>query len=169
MRKLGIILFVALVVFMVPAASFAGKVVLPEDTEIKVKFDPAMMVDSGKLQAGVTISIYLAEDIKIGGKTIVEAGAEGTAKVEEAVSASRPGKPGMIKIAFVALAPKGAYSAGDGEMIKLAGVAADEGKSRKFVSWLFIAGLFIKGQQGAIDTALEYPATISETIILKSD
>ena len=39
MRKLVITLFVALVVFMVPAASFAGKVVLPEDTEIKVKFD----------------------------------------------------------------------------------------------------------------------------------
>ncbi|MCK4538969.1 MAG: hypothetical protein KAV42_09260 [Candidatus Krumholzibacteria bacterium] len=169
MKKLVITGLVALMVFVVPAASFAGKVVLPEETEIKVKFDPAMMVDSGKLQAGVTIAIYLAEDIKIGGKTIVEAGAEGTAKVEEAVSASRPGKPGMIKIAFVDLASKGAYATASGEMIKLAGVAAHEGKGRKFLSWLFIAGLFIKGQQGAIDTMLEYPATIGETIILRSD
>ncbi len=160
---------VSLVVLIAPVASFAAKVVLPEETEIKVKFDPAMIVDSGKLQAGVTISIYLAEDIKVGGKTIVEAGAEGKAKVEEAVSASRPGKPGMIKIVFVELAPKGAYSAGDGEMIKLAGMVEDEGGSRKIVSWLFIAGLFIKGQQGAIDTALDYTATIGETIILQSE
>ncbi|MBU8920735.1 MAG: hypothetical protein KOO63_02635 [Bacteroidales bacterium] len=152
-----------------PAASFAAKVVLPEETEIKVKFDPAMMIDSGKLQAGVTISIYLAEDIKIGGKTIIEAGAEGTAKVEEAVSASRRGKPGMIKIAFVSLAPKGAYAAADGEMIKLSGAIENEGGSRKLISWIFIAGLFIKGQQGTIDTALEYPAMIGETIILKSE
>ncbi|MCP4550280.1 MAG: hypothetical protein GY835_27790 [bacterium] len=169
MKTIVIAGLAALIFFMMPTVSFAAKVVLPEGTEMKVRFDPEIVVDSGKLQAGVTISIYLSEDIKIGGKTIIEAGAAGNAKVVEAVAASRQGKPGMIKVVFIDLAPKGGYSAANGEMVKLAGVIENEGGSRKLISWLFIAGLFIKGEQGALDTTLEYAATIGETVILQSE
>jgi len=168
MRSATLSMLAMLAVVIVPAMAFAGKVAVPEGTQIKVKIDSTMQVNSGKLQAGDTISIRLVEDIKIGGKTIVEAGADGIATVKEAVAASKPGKPGKIVISFVDLSPKGSYKSKDGSKIKLSGMANDDGSSRKVLSWLFILGLFIKGGQGEIDTALEYSATVGETIILES-
>ncbi len=116
------------------------------------------------------MKIVLAEDIKIGGKTIVEKGAGGTAVVEEAVKASKPGKPGKIKVTFFDLETKGDYKAAalNGK-IMLAGSVSDEGGGRKIISWIFILGLFIKGGQGEIDTALDYTATVAESIILESN
>lgn len=169
MKPIKVTAAALLFVFVSSAGAFSGKVVLPEKTEIKVKFDSALQINSGKLQPGLTLSIYLAEDIKVGGITIVEASAEGTAKVEEIVEASRPGKPGKITVAFSELGTKGKYRTAKDAKIKLAGSIEREGKSRKLLSILFIFGLFIKGSQGEIDTAQEYTATISETIVLESD
>jgi hypothetical protein len=169
MKAIKMILLVAVIAMISSSAAMAGKVVLPEGTEIKVNFDPAMKVNSGKLQTGVNLAIFLAEDIKVGGKTIVEAGAEGVAKVENAVSSSRPGKPGQIVIKFIELGTKGKYTTQENARIKLAGSVEDKGKGRKVLSWLFIFGLFIKGSQGEIDTGQAYPATIAETVVLESD
>ena len=160
---------IALIVFFSSSEIMAGKVVLPEGTGIKVNFEPSMEVKSGKLQKGVTLVIYLAEDIKVGGKTIVEAGAEGLAKVENAVESSRPGKPGQIVVKFVELGSKGKYNTLNDAKIKLAGSIDNQGKGRKLLSWLFIFGLFIKGSQGEIDTSQSYMATIAETIVLESN
>lgn len=173
MKKLLVPVLAILIALMLPVEAFAGKVVaLPKDvTKIKVKFDPvdpAARIDSGRLQEGDTLAISLAEDIKIGGITIVEAGAKGTAIVKEAVKASRPGKPGKIVISFVDMSPKGSYRSKDGGTIKLADVVSDDGGNRKILSWLFILGLFIKGGQGEIDTARVHTATVSETIFLES-
>ncbi len=169
MRMAKSIIAAFFVVLFISTAASAGKVVVPEGTDVKVRFDPAVGVSSGKLQPGITISIYLADDVKIGGKTIIEAGAEGSAKIEEIKEASRPGKPGFIKVAFVELMTKGKYSTADGEAIKLSGTVEAEGKSRKLVSWLFILGAFISGKDGEIDTSLDYPARIVETIVLESE
>ena len=169
MRKALLAGLAILAMIAVPAAVFAAKVIVPEGTEIKVKFDPAEKVNSGKLEKGATVKIVLSEDIKIGGKTIVEKGAGGTAVVEDAVKASRPGDPGKIKVTFVELDTKGDYKAALNGKIKLAGSVSDEGGGRKILSWIFIFGLFIKGGQGEIDTALDYTATIAESIILESN
>ena len=168
MKSLKLIMMVALFLSILFSGAYAGKVVLPEGTEIKVNFEPTMKVDSGKLQPGLTLAIYLAEDIKIGGKTIVEAGAEGLAKVKSTVEASRPGKRGHIIISFTELGAKGKYNTLNNAKIKLAGSVENEGKNRKLLSWLFIFGLFIKGSQGEIDTAQSYLATIDETIVLET-
>jgi hypothetical protein len=168
MRSKALSALAILALVMAPAAAFAGKVAVPEGTPVKVKFDSTKQVNSGKLHEGDTISISLVEGVTIGGKTIVEAGATGIATVKEAVAASKPGKPGKLVMSFVELSPKGSYKSKDGSMIKLSGVAEDKGGGRKVLSWLFIFGLFIKGGQGEIDTSLEYPATVGETIILES-
>ncbi len=168
MRRTALAALAIVAVLMAPAAAFAGKVAVPEGTQIKVKFDSTKQIDSGRLHEGDTISISLVEGVTIGGKTIVEAGATGIATVKEAVRASKPGKPGKIVVSFVELSPKGSYRSKDGSMIKLSGVAEDKGGGRKIISWFFILGLLIKGGQGDIDTALEYPATVGETIILES-
>lgn len=168
MRPTRLVTMILLTAMILPAGVFAARVVIPEETEIKVKFSPTVEVKSGKLQPGIELPITLAEDIKIGGKTIIEAGAEGKAKVLEITDSSRPGKPGFIKVGFVELGTKGEYKTADGSMIKLAGVAEDKGKSRKLLSWIFILGLFIKGSDGEIDTAAVYPAMIKETVILET-
>jgi hypothetical protein len=169
MKVRSITALAIMVALMLPVETLAGRVSLPKDvTKIKVKFDPAARIDSGRLEAGDSLSISLAEDLKVGGITVVEAGAKGTAIVKEAVKASRPGKPGKIVVSFVDLNPKGSYRSRDGGNIKLAGVAEDKGGGRKIISLLFILGLFIKGGQGEIDTAPAYTATVGETIILES-
>ncbi len=169
MKAVKSVIAAFLVVLFISTAVSAGKVVVPEGTELKVRFDSAMKISSGKLQPGITLSIYLADDVKVGGKTIIEAGAEGTAKVEEITDSSRPGKPGSIKVVFVDLGTKGKYKTTDDAVIKLSGGAEAKGKSRKIVSWVFILGAFISGTDGELDTTLDYPATIVETIILESD
>jgi len=163
-----IFIFISLLIIGVGSSALAGKVVLPEETEIKVKFDPNMIVNSGKLQPGIPLLIFLEEDIKVGGKTIVEAGATGKAEVVEVVKASKPGKPGFIKIAFTELEPKGAYKTADNAKIKIAGFAEGQGKGKKLLSYIFFFGLILKGGQGEIDARQSYPAIIKETIILEN-
>ncbi|MCP4706285.1 MAG: hypothetical protein GY865_16940, partial [candidate division Zixibacteria bacterium] len=57
----------------------AGKIMIPKDTKIKVRFDPNMVIDSKTASEGIPLLINLAEPIEIGGVTIVEKGAAGTA------------------------------------------------------------------------------------------
>ena len=83
MKVLKSAIAVTLAVLFLSTAASAGKVVVPEGTDVKVRFGEGVEVSSGKLQPGITLSIYLAEDVKVGGATIIEAGAEGKAKVEE--------------------------------------------------------------------------------------
>ena len=59
MKSLKLIMMVALFLSILFSGAYAGKVVLPEGTEIKVNFEPTMKVDSGKLQPGLTLAIYL--------------------------------------------------------------------------------------------------------------
>jgi len=157
-----------IVALLLPVCASAGKIVLPEKTEVKIKFDSSIILNSGKLQKGLEVPIYLAEDIKIGGKTIIEKGAEGKAEVAEIMGHSKLGKPGYIKISFVELEAKGDYKTGNAEMIKLAGAVENKGKGRKVLSLLFIFGLFINGSEGEIDTTQVYTATVAETVILQT-
>lgn len=146
----------------------AGKVTLVEGTPVKVRFDPNMKISSGKLEKGIPLLIYLAEDIKVGGITIVEAGAEGKAEVLEVVPASRPSTGGSIKVGFIELTPKGEYSTLDVSGIKLSGTTEAKGKNKKYMIFLLGIGLLLKGGQGEIDTSKTYEAQIKETIIMQS-
>jgi len=127
-----------------------------------------MKISSGELSKDVPLLIYLAEPIKIGNTTIVEEGAQGTAKVVDVKKAGKGGKPGYIKVAFVDLETKGEYRSPDNSRIKLEGEIENAGKGRKTLSYLFIFGLFIKGKQGVINPDVVYNAKVAESIILES-
>jgi hypothetical protein len=154
-------------VLFLGVAAEAGKVMLPEGTQIKVRFPANVKISSGKLGAGVPLLFNLEESITIGGKAIVEKGAEGTAVIKEVVKASKPGKAGKIVIDFVDLQPKGAFKTPENAKIKLSGSITAEGKGKKLMSYLFIFGLFIKGGQGEISPNVSYTAQIAESIILE--
>jgi len=162
-----IILFIF--VFLWATNAQAGKVQIVEGTDIKVKFARDMEITSGKLQVGIPLLIHLAEPIVIGGKIIVEEGAEGTAEVLEVRTASKPGKPGYIKVGFVGLKAKGDYVTLDGSNIKLGGEIDAEGKGKKLLSWLFIFGLFIKGGEAVLPSDAIYTVHTAETIRLSND
>lgn len=164
-----LVIFISLFVLAMVPHAYAGKVLLPEETEVKVRFDPNMKVNSGELQKGIPLLIYLAESIKIGGKTIVEEGAQGKAEVLEVRKASKPGKPGYIKVGFVELEPKGEFAALDESKIQLSGEAEAGGKGKKLLSYLFIFGLFIKGGQAELPSDTVYTAQIKETIVMQSE
>jgi hypothetical protein len=168
MRRATLSVLVILALAALPAAAFAAKVAVPEGTPVKVMFDAGKKISSGELKAGDTLSIRLVEDVKIGGKSIVGAGAKGIARVKEVTASSKPGKPGTIEVSFIALTASGDFRSKDGSDIKLAGTAKDVGGSHKLLSWLFIFGLFIKGGQGEIDASQIYQATVGETIVLES-
>jgi len=154
--------------FIVPNIQ-AGKVQIPEDTEVKVKFDPGMKISSKLLQPGIPLLIYLAEPVEIGGKVIIEEGAMGKAEVLEVKGASKPGKPGYLKVAFVDIKPKGEYNTLDSAAIKLKGEVESEGGGKKLLSWLFIFGLFIKGGEATLPSDAIYTVQIGETVRLSND
>ncbi|MCD6380428.1 hypothetical protein J7M07_08310 [bacterium] len=168
MKKIKLIVAALIVTLLLPVCAFAGKIVLPEGTEVKLKFDPSIKINSGKLQKGMEVPVYLAEDVEIGGKAIIEKDAKGKAEVVEIVESSKPGNPGYIKLSFSELDTKGEYKTANGEMIKLAGVIEDKGKGRKVLSLMFILGLFIKGSDGEIDASQVCIATVKETVILQT-
>ncbi|UCC43987.1 MAG: hypothetical protein JSU65_12880 [Candidatus Zixiibacteriota bacterium] len=149
------------------STALAAKVQIPEGTEVKVKFPANLKISSGVIGEGIPLLFYLHEDITIGGKVIVEKGAEGTASVTESVKASKPGKPGKITLEFVDLAPKGPFNTLDESRIKLTGSITEEGGGKKILSYLFIFGLFIKGGQGEISPEQIYTATVAESVILE--
>jgi len=169
-KKTIFVIVVALsLALIISSVAFAAKVQLPEGKEIKVKFPSSIKISSGNLDAGIPLLFNLAEDITIGGKIIVEKGAEGTAVVKESIKASKPGKPGKLTLEFVDLATKGNFHMKDDVRLKVAGTITAEGKGRKLLSYVFIFGLFIKGSQGEISADSIYIAKIAETVILEGE
>jgi hypothetical protein len=165
----GIIRFsvIVLVVMLLVSAAYAAKVQVPEGTEVKIKFPSSIKISSGELGTGVPLLFSLAEPISVGGKVIIEKGAEGTAVVKESVKNGRGGKPGKIVVEFVDLATKGAFKTLDDSRIKLVGEVSAEGKGKKLLSYLFIFGLFIKGGQGELSNKDVYTAQVAESVILE--
>ena len=157
-----------LLLFFLSVVIQAATIQIPKGMEIKVKFAPGMKISSGDLAKDAPLLIYLAEPIQIGGKTIVEGGSQGTAKVVEVKKAGKGGKPGYIKVAFIDMQTKGEYRSANDAKIKLEGEIENSGKGKKVLSYLFIFGLFIKGGQGVISPDVVYNAKVAESIILES-
>jgi hypothetical protein len=170
-RKLLLRLLVTLVVFtfLCAPAVQAGKVQLDEGTEVKIKFDPGMNISSGNLQKGIPLLIYLAKPVEVGGKIILEEGAMGKAEVLEVMSASKPGKPGYLKVGFIDIKPNGDYKTLDGANVKLKGEVEVNGKGKKILSWIFIFGLFIRGGEATLPSDAIYTIHTAETIRLSND
>ncbi len=145
----------------------AGRILLPDSLEIKVKFDSTMQISSSKLVKGVPVSIHLAEPIDVGDVTIVEKGAMGSATVAEVERAGRGGKAGKIKIEFTDLEPLGEYIAQDSAKIKLAGAVEAKGKKKGIFPYLIFIFL-VKGGEGQIKSDSVYTATIAESIMMYS-
>jgi hypothetical protein len=161
-------IYIVVAVALLAASLSAATIQMPRGTDVKVKFAAAAKVSSGELAKDIPVLFTLVEPVIIGGETLVEEGATGTAKVVEVKKAGKPGTPGYIKLAFVDLEPKGIYQTPDKAKIKLTGEIENKGKGKKFLSILFIAGLFIKGGQGEIPMDSVYTAKVAETIILES-
>jgi len=156
-----------ILVLAVPAQ--AGVVEIGKGKEVKIKFPPGMKLTSGNVTAGIPVVCYLAEPIVEGSVVIVEAGAEATATVLEVEKAGKGGKPGKIKIGFTSLKPKGAYQLMTESEIKLTGATKPiEGKGKKLLSYLFIAGLFIKGSEAVVPTNVVYSVQVAESVYLES-
>nr|MBN2276500.1 hypothetical protein [candidate division Zixibacteria bacterium] len=166
---LNFVVIAALLVLLTASGAWAGKTQIPQGQKVKVRFNQNMVISSGKLMKGLPLLIELAEPIVIGGKTIVEAGAEGKAEVVDVREASKPGKPGYLKIAFTELSPKGEYKSKDGAKIIIKGEQEATGKPKKLMSWLFCLGLFISGTEATLDVNKTYEAEVVEAIILQSE
>lgn len=154
--------------FTLPAAVVqAAKVQIPEGTKISVRFPASLNISSGEVSEGIPLLFTLAAPIEIGGKIIVEKGAQGTAVVKECVKATW-GSPGKIVLEFVDLEPKGDFATLDGSRIKLAGTVTAEGKGKPFYSYFpLLYGLFTKSGQGKIPSNQIYAASVAESIILE--
>ena len=160
----------AILIIALGAASLsAATIQLPRGTQVKVKFAPGMEINSGKVEKDIPLLITLAEPIMIGSKTIVEAGAMGTAKVAEVKKAGKVGKPGYIKVEFIDLEIKGSYKPLQTDKIKLQGEIENQGKGKKTLSIILLFGLILKGGQGEINTNQTYTAEVAETIILEGE
>lgn len=165
-KKISALLILAVVLF---APAHAGKISIPAGTEIQVIFDPNIELTSNRVEEGVPVLINLYKPIEIGGVTIVEKGAPGTARVVEVKKNGKVGKAGYIKVDFESLDPKGAFvPVKEGEKIKLEGSVENKGGGKKLLSLILGFGLIIKGGQGKIDTGVPYPAKVAETIILEN-
>ncbi|MCP4570189.1 MAG: hypothetical protein GY841_21625 [FCB group bacterium] len=155
------------VFFILSTVASAATVQLPKGTELKVNFAPGIKLSSGSLEKGATLLITLVDPLEMGGKTIVEAGARGTAIVAEVKKAGGMGKAGQIKIEFQDMETKGAYQSPEGKKITLTGFVENEGKGKGFFPYLIFV-LFLKGGQGEVAADHTYTATVGETIILES-
>lgn len=159
-RFLALCLFGALALVL-GSIAYPATMQVPKGTELKVKLVTDAELKSDKTAKDTSIPITLVDPVVIGGKTVVEAGATGTAKVAE-VQKAGDGKPGVIKIAFVELEPKGNYVSPTGAKIKLGGGIEAQGKKKKS---LFVFG---KLTEGKISTTETYKATVAESIVLES-
>ena len=157
----------ALAALLFVSSASAAKVQVPEDTKISVKFPSTMKISGGEMVEGIPVGFELAEPIEIGGKVIVDKGAKGTAVVKKVVKSGKGGKPGSITIEFQELIPNGNFGTLDDAPIKLKGEVTGKGKGKKFLSYVFIFGLFIKGGQGEIPTNKIYTASVAESVILE--
>lgn len=152
--------------FLTTPGAQAGKVQLAAGQALKVKIDDGQVVSSGSLKKGDKVKISLAEPIVIGGVTIVEAGAAGTASVAEVTPAGKPGKGGALKLVFEEMQGKGAFKP-KGAM-KLDGDATAKGGNKKIVSYILGFGLLIKGGQGQFAPGTVLDAKIKEAVMLEN-
>ena len=136
------VVVITIFLFTFSSTVYAGKVQIPKDKEISVRFSTNIKISSGVLAESIPILFHLEEPIEIGGIVIVEKGAEGKAIVKESVKSSKGGKPGKLVLEFVELTPKGDYNTIDDSKIKLTGTVTAEGKGKKLLSYLLIFGLF---------------------------
>ena len=158
LKSVGLMLLAAL---LTVSNVEAGKIQLSEGTEVKVSFGLDQKLTSAKLMKDLPLPIVLAEPVVIGGKTVIEEGAVGQAKILEIKAAGKAGKPGYLKIGFIEIEPKGEYKTADGSKIPLTGEIEAKGKGRKLLSYLFIFGLFIKGSQAELPAGQTYTATVA--------
>jgi len=159
----------ALAVVLLAPSAHSARVPLQQGTEAIVTFAADGKIKSGEHAVGDTLEITLARPIIIGNQVIVEDGASGKAVVAEIKPSGKGGKPGYIKVSFVSLMTKGTFKTLDGAPIPLEGTIDDKGGGKKLLSYLFIAGLFIKGGQGEIDANAEYPVTVTKTVVLSDE
>lgn len=167
-RVLSPVMLVLILVAFGMTTIQAGTIEVPKGKEVKLKFPSDIKITSGNVTKGIPIVCYLAQPIVIGGVTIIEEGAQGTATVAEVVKPSKPGKPGKIKIEFTGLDAKGEYKFLTEDKIKLTGAAEAEGKGKKLLSYIFIFGLFIKGGNAVIPTNVVYTAQVAESIYMEN-
>ena len=168
-RRMTIIgVCIGLILFLGAVAAQAGTIQVPKGQTVKLRFPAEIKLSLKELSAGVPIACSLEEPISIGGITVVEAGAPATATVSEVQPAQKGGKPGYIKVEFTSLDPKGPYRLLTGDKIKLTGSKDATGKGRKLLSYIFIAGLFIKGTDAVIPVGQAYQAEVAESVVLES-
>jgi len=168
-KQLAVIILAAFTFFTFAPVVMAGKIQLPEGTEVKIRFAQDITVSSKALSQDSEVPIMLEEPISIGGEVVVEAGAQGKAVVVEIKENKAPGKPGYIKVAFKELTPKGGYMAANEGTIPLSGEVDAEGKGQSLLAYITLIGiLLIKGTPGEIDTDQVYTANVSETIMMEN-
>jgi len=163
------VLVIGAVCLVFAGSAFAGRVMLPAGTEVKLMFDARAQISSGQAIAGVPLLCELAEPVLIGGAVIVDKGAKATAVVSAVEKAGRGGKAGSITVEFTELETKGAFKLPDGAAIKLTGEVSAEGKAKKLLSYILGFGLIIKGGQGEIPIDSVYTATTVEQVLLESE
>ena len=164
-------IFVPLIaaVFAFPSIA-SGQIQLPEGTEVTVTF--SQEVSSKYVKPGDNVAIKLVNAIEVGGVTLVKAGASGTALVKTVEKAGKGGKGGKLEIEFVALEPKGNYQALEDKKILLKfagsenGILGAKGGGKKLLSYLFIAGLFIKGGEAKFAPDKPIKAVITESVFV---
>ena len=154
-----------LLVLACAAVSMAARYQLPKGSKAKVQFDPNSIVSSAKFEVGDKVPVYLVDPIVMGGVTLVEAGAMGTAVVTVGKRAGKGGKPGALKLSFESINPKGPFVPQELNTIPVAGDTPEyRGKGKKLVSYLFIFGLFIKGSQAEVPAEATFEVTVAENV-----
>lgn len=148
------------------APSSQAQIKLPAGTEVTVSFKQD--VSSKFVKPGEEVKIQLAQDIAIGGVTLVKKGCEGTATVKSVESAGKGGKGGKLEVELVGLSPEGGYEALEGKKIALASEEPIKikGKGKKTLSYIFIAGLFIKGHEAVIKADQPIKAKVTDDIFI---
>ncbi len=150
---------------LIAATSATAQIQVPAGTEFRVTLvEP---VNSKHVVAGDTVAIRLLDSISVGGIGLVAAGATGTAIVDEAKRAGKPGKSGMVSISLHAIDVE-FYNALDDKMIMIEAVdsLADKGSNKTILSILLGFGLFIKGGEGVLLSGQPIAARTTENVIL---
>ncbi len=156
---------------LLAGATSASTIQLTKEMPVQVRFPADIKVSSGEFGEGQEIPIVLHQPVIKNGQVIVEAGANGTARVVEVTPAGRGGKGGKIKVEFVGLNPKGQFvlDRGAGDFIPLLGEPIEaEGGGKGIIPWLFLK-FILKGSQAEIDTDEVYDVKIAKSVMMTDD
>jgi hypothetical protein len=96
--RIWIVATVALLPFA--SACFGDSITVPKDTDVPLVFDEA--VSSKTAKAGDKVMLHVAEDIKLGGHTVIREGAKVTAIVSSVEKRKNFGVNGKLRLAFEA-------------------------------------------------------------------